>query len=111
MGGIGVGDAEQVKLKKLHVGSHDAGLPGGSDSKESACNAGDQGSIPGSGRPWATEEEMIGWDHRLNGHECEHAQGDSEGQSRLACRGPWGCEESDTTEQLTHTYNKLKMFI
>ena len=26
------------------------GFPGGSDSKESACNAGDQGSIPGSGR-------------------------------------------------------------
>ena len=45
-----------------------------------------------------TEEEMIGWDHRLNGHECEHAQGDSEGQSRLACCGPWGCEESDMTK-------------
>ena len=34
------------------------GFPGGSDSKESACNAGDQGSIPGSGRSlgqfWAT---------------------------------------------------------
>ena len=26
------------------------GLPGGSDSKESACSAGDSGSIPGSGR-------------------------------------------------------------
>ena len=26
------------------------GFPGGSDSKESACNAGDTGSIPGSGR-------------------------------------------------------------
>ena len=26
------------------------GLPGGSDGKESACNAGDKGSIPGSGR-------------------------------------------------------------
>ena len=47
-----------------------------------------------------TEDEIVGWDHRLNGHECEHAQGDSEGQSRLACRGPWGCEESDTTERL-----------
>ena len=27
------------------------GSPGGSDGKESACNAGDPGSIPGSGRP------------------------------------------------------------
>ena len=26
-------------------------FPGGSDRKESACNAGDPGSIPGSGRP------------------------------------------------------------
>ena len=27
------------------------GFPGGSDNKQSACNAGDQGSIPGLGRP------------------------------------------------------------
>ena len=32
------------------------GFPGGSDGKASACNAGDQGSIPGSGRP--LEKEM-----------------------------------------------------
>ena len=32
------------------------GFPGGSDGEESACNAGDQGSIPGSGRfPWRRE--------------------------------------------------------
>ena len=32
------------------------GIPSGSDGKESACSAGDSGSIPGSGR--ALEEEM-----------------------------------------------------
>ena len=42
----------------------------------------------------AAEDEMVGWHHRLNGHEFEQAQGDSEGQGSLACK------ESDTTEQL-----------
>ena len=33
----------------------------------------------------ATEDEMVGWHHRLNGHELEQAPGDSEGQGSLAC--------------------------
>ena len=40
----------QLKLVYLKLDSN-MGFPGGSDSKESACNAGDPGSIPGSGRP------------------------------------------------------------
>ena len=32
-----------------------------------------------------TEDEMVGWHHRLNGHEFEQAAGDSEGQGSLAC--------------------------
>ena len=49
---------------------------------------------------------MVGWHHRLNGHEFEQALGDSEGQGSLACYSPWGCEESDMTEQLNNS-NKL----
>ena len=43
---------------------------------------------------------MVGWHHRLDGHEFEHTLGDSEGQGSLACCSPWGHKESDTTEQL-----------
>ena len=44
-----------------------------------------------------TEDEMVGWDHQLNGHEFEQALGDSEGQGSLACCSPWDCKQSDTT--------------
>ena len=37
-----------------------------------------------------TEDEMVGWHHRLNGHEFEQALGDSEGQGSLACCSSWG---------------------
>ena len=46
-----------------------------------------------------TEDEMVGWHHQLNGHEFEEALGDGKGQGSLACCNPWGCKESDTTEQ------------
>ena len=39
----------------------------------------------------ATEDEMLGWHHRLNGHEFEQTPGDGEGQGSLACYSPWGC--------------------
>ena len=35
---------------------------------------------------------MVGWYHRLNGHEFEQALGDAEGQGILACYSPWGCK-------------------
>ena len=44
-----------------------------------------------------TEDEMVGWHHRLNGHEFEPTPGDSEGQGSLACCAPWGQKESDMT--------------
>ena len=47
-----------------------------------------------------TEGGMIGWHHRLNGHEFEQTPGDCEGQESLMCSSPWGCKESDTTELL-----------
>ena len=52
-----------------------------------------------------TEDEMVGWHHRLNGHECEKTLGDSEGQGSLACCSPWGRKEPGTTEQLNNTGN------
>ena len=41
---------------------------------------------------------MVGWYHRLNGHESEQTPGDSEGQGSLACCSLWGCKEPDMTE-------------
>ena len=45
-----------------------------------------------------TEDEMVGWHHRLNGHECEQALGDGEGQGGLACCSTWSCKKLNTTE-------------
>ena len=44
-----------------------------------------------------TEDEMVRWHHRFNGHEFEQTPGDGEGQGNLACCSPWGRKESDTT--------------
>ena len=44
-----------------------------------------------------TEDEMVGWQHQLNGHEFEQTLGDGEGQESLACCSPWGHKELDTT--------------
>ena len=43
---------------------------------------------------------MVGWHHRLDGHESEQALGVSDGQGDLACYSLSGGKESDTTEQL-----------
>ena len=43
-----------------------------------------------SRRTGTTEDEMVGWHHRLNGHEFEQARGDGDGQRGLACCSPWG---------------------
>ena len=48
----------------------------------------------------ATEDEMVGWHHRLNGHESEQMPGDSEGQGSPACCNPWGHKAWDVTEWL-----------
>ena len=45
-----------------------------------------------------TEDEMVGWYHRLRGHEFEEVPGAGDGQGGLACYGSWGRKESDTTE-------------
>ena len=64
------------------------------------------GKDPDAGKDWRQEEkgtsadEMVGWHHRLNGHEFEQAPGVGDGQGNLVCYSPWGHKESDTTERL-----------
>ena len=67
------------------------GFPGGSDDIEPACNAGDPSSIPGSGRCF---RERKGYPLQ---HSCLEIPN---GQRSLMGFSPWGCKESDTTEQL-----------
>ena len=57
------------------------------------------GKIEGR-RRGATQDEMVGWHHRLNGREYEQALGVGHGQESLACCSPWGCKELDTTKRL-----------
>ena len=46
--------------------------------------------------PGGPKDEMVGWDHRLNGQEFEQTPGDTEGQGSMACCSPQGHKESDT---------------
>ena len=70
------------------------------------------GKGPGAGKDWgqkrATEDEMVGWNHRLNGHEFEQILGDSEGQGSLECCSPWGLKELDMTEWLNNNIYSSK---
>ena len=47
-----------------------------------------------------TEDEMVGWLHRLAGHEFERAPGVGDGQGGLPFCSPWGHKAWDTTEPL-----------
>ena len=55
-----------------------------------------------------TEDERVGWHHRLDGHEFEQVPGDGEEKGSLVCYSPWGQKESDITERLN---NKSKKFL
>ena len=61
---------------------------------------------PDAGKDWGreekgtTEDEMVGWHHRLNEHEFEWIPGVGDGQRSLACCNPWGGKELDMTERL-----------
>ena len=67
------------------------------------------GKDPDSGKDWRqeekglTENEIVGWHHRFDGHEIEQALGVGDEQESLACCGPWGRKESDMTEWLNWT--------
>ena len=64
------------------------------------------GKDPNAGKEWRqeekgmTEDEMVEWHHRLNGHEFEQAPGVGDGQGGLVCCSPWGRKDLDTTEWL-----------
>ena len=64
-------------------------FPGGSDDKESSCNMGDLGSIPGSGRAPLRKE----WQPILL-----FFPGESHGQRSLVGYSPWDNKESDMTK-------------
>ena len=64
---------------------------------------------PDAGKDWrqeekgTTEDEMVEWHHRLNGHEIESTPGVDDGQGGLVFCSPWGHKESDMTEQPNQT--------
>ena len=64
---------------------------------------------PDAGKDWGqtekgmTEDEMVGWHHRLSGHGFGLTPGVGDGQGGLACCGSWGRKESDMTEWLNWT--------
>ena len=72
------------------------GFPGGSDGKETACNAGDAGSVSGLRRSPGEE----------NGNPLQYPCLEKPGGY---C--PRGCKESDTAEQLTHTHTHIHILL
>ena len=69
---------------------------------------------PDAGKDWGqeekgvTEEEMVGWHHRLNGNEFEQALEDGEGQGILACCSPWVTKSRTQLSDWTTTTNTEK---
>ena len=67
------------------------------------------GKNPDAGEEWRQEEkgtgedEMVGWHHRLDGHEFKQAPGVGDGQESLMCCSPWDHKEWNTTEWLNWT--------
>ena len=67
------------------------------------------GKDPDAGKDWGqeekgmTEDEIVGWHHRLKGHGFGWTPGIGDGHGGLACCSPWSCKESDTTERLNWT--------
>ena len=84
-----------VTIRKCELGQTD--FPGDSDCKESACNAGDLGSIPGLGRsPGGGHGNSLQYPCLENPH----------GQRSLAGYSPWGCKQSGTTDWLSTVHGR-----
>ena len=60
----------------------------------------DAGKDCGQEEKGTIEDDMVGWHHRLNGHEFEEALEVGDGQGSLVCCSIWSCKDSDTTEWL-----------
>ena len=63
------------------------------------------GEIQGRRKRGGRKDEMVGWRHRLSGHEFEQALGVGDGWGSLACCSPRGRRESDMTERLDSNNN------
>ena len=55
-----------------------------------------------------TEDEMVGWHHRLNGHGFGWTPEVGDGQGSLVCCGSWGHKELDMTERLNRTEDNMR---
>ena len=72
------------------------------------------GKVPDAGKDWrqekkrTTEDEMVGWHHRLNELEFEQTLGVCDEQGSLVCCSPWCHKEMDMTEQLNGTESFLR---
>ena len=56
------------------------------------------------------QDEVVGWQYRLNGHEFEQTLGDSEGQGSLACYSPWVHRVGhDLVTEHTHWNKKMAL--
>ena len=75
-------------------------FPGGSDSEESACNAGDMGSIPGWEDPQRRKQQPT----------PVFLSGESHGQRGLMGYSPGDGKESDTTESTEHTHTHTRSY-
>ena len=70
---------------------------------------------PDAGKDWGqeekgtTEDEVVGWHHRLSGHGSGWTRGAGDGRGGLGCWDSWGHKESDTTEQLNWTELRLRV--
>ena len=51
-----------------------------------------------------TEDEMVGWHHKLNRPAFEQTPGDCEGQGILACCSPWSCSQTQVSDQRVIPY-------
>ena len=71
----------------------------------------DAGKDRGQEEKGMTEDEMVGWHHRLNGHGFGWTPGVGDGQAGLVYCGSWGCKESDTTERLNWTELNTLIYI
>ena len=90
------------EIQPVHPkGNHSWIFTGGTDAEAETpilwppdVNSQLTGKDPDAGKDWgqegkgATEDEMVGWHHRLNGHELSWILGDSQGQGRLVCCSP-----------------------
>ena len=72
------------------------------------------GTDPDAGKDWrqeekgTTEDEMVGWHHRLDGHEFEQAPGVGDGQEGLVCCSPWGSQRVGHDRDWTELNSRAK---